>query len=266
MIRRADGGQLACRQSGSGTPIILVHGSPGDGRSWGRVVPRLAERHRVLMPDLPGYGGSDPLPPGGVEQHTAAMAASLDELVEACEAPALLVGHSFGGNVALHAALRHIGRIRGAILFEPVFMRALGLAGDTETLAAAREFFGAYADRVAAGESGAVSAMIDYWFGDGAFARLSAPVQDFLRGAAARNAADVRGTFAEQITMDQLGMLSRPVTVAYGAASPPVVSAIARALGQLVLDATVRPIAGAAHGMLDSHPDAMADLILGFAE
>ncbi len=43
----------------------LVHGSPGDGRAWSRVVSRLVGRVRILAPDLPGYGGSDPLPARG---------------------------------------------------------------------------------------------------------------------------------------------------------------------------------------------------------
>ena len=56
-----DGRKLAYREEGSGPPLVLVHGSPGEGRSWGRVVPHLKERFRTICPDLPGYGGSDRL-------------------------------------------------------------------------------------------------------------------------------------------------------------------------------------------------------------
>ena len=65
-------GNLAYREVGAGSPLILIHGSPGDWRSWSRLVPRLAEHHRVIALDLPSYGGSDPLPVNTIER-TATM-------------------------------------------------------------------------------------------------------------------------------------------------------------------------------------------------
>jgi pimeloyl-ACP methyl ester carboxylesterase len=50
------GEKIAYREAG--------RGAPGVGRSWSRVAQRLTARHRVLMPDLPGYGGSGPLSGG----------------------------------------------------------------------------------------------------------------------------------------------------------------------------------------------------------
>jgi pimeloyl-ACP methyl ester carboxylesterase len=55
-------GKLAYREVGAGSPLILIHGSPGDRRSWSRLVLRLAGHHRVIAPDLPGHGDSDPCP------------------------------------------------------------------------------------------------------------------------------------------------------------------------------------------------------------
>jgi pimeloyl-ACP methyl ester carboxylesterase len=97
---------------GSGPPIVLVHGLGGAAPNWRLVAPRLAARHRVLVPELPGHGGSAPL----------AGASSLDPFAEAVLAvaeaedavPAPWVGHSLGGLVALRAAALRpdaIGRI-----------------------------------------------------------------------------------------------------------------------------------------------------------
>jgi pimeloyl-ACP methyl ester carboxylesterase len=256
------GGKLAYREAGSGPPLILVHGSPGDGRAWSRVASRLTDRYRILMPDMPGYGGSDPVTPSAPGQ-TAAMGAAIGALIESCGEPVRLGGHSYGGNVALHAAISHAGLVRSLVLFEPVFFRALHLAGDTEMLEPASRFLTAYADRVTGGEPAAVSEMVDYWFGRDAFARLPAPVQGLLVAAAPNNGADVRASFADQTTSEQLAAWARPVMVAYGGASPPVASAIARALVDLMPLAQLHCLPGAGHGMLDSHPDAVADLILG---
>ena len=52
---------LRYNEVGSGQPLVLVHGSPGEARAWARVVGHLAPALRVRTPDLPGYGGSDPL-------------------------------------------------------------------------------------------------------------------------------------------------------------------------------------------------------------
>lgn len=255
------GGKLAYREAGSGTPLILVHGSPGEGRSWNRVASKLAERHRLLMPDLPGYGGSDPVPQAP-EGRTEAMGAAIAALIDGCGEPVRLCGHSFGGNVALHAALTRAERIVDLTLLEPVCFRALELTGDDAVRRPAAQFFAGYADRVVAGQVEAVHEMIDFWFGAGAFTRLPPPVRDFLIGAAPKNGLDVRSSLAETVTRAELAGFAKPVLVAYGAASPPVAPAIAEGLVSLLPSARLEGIAGASHGMLDTHPDAVAALLL----
>jgi pimeloyl-ACP methyl ester carboxylesterase len=89
---------------GDGPPLVLVHGLSGAASNWVAVAPRLAKRFRVLILDLPGHGGSSPLP----------AAASLDPFAERIAElaeregllPAAFVGHSFGGLVVLRLALR----------------------------------------------------------------------------------------------------------------------------------------------------------------
>ena len=216
----------------------------------------------IQMPDLPGYGGSDPLPPGEGAR-TQAMAAAVGKLIETGSDAVWLAGHSYGGNVALHAALRHRARVKGALLLEPVFVRALALADEREALERTRAFVSSYVERVDAGEPEAVSTMVDFWFGDGAFAKLPAPVQGFLTSAAAKNIQDVRASFAEAVSEAELAALDCPVTIACGGASPPVAGAIAGALAGLLPQAEVVSIPGATHGMLDTHSQEVARLIEG---
>jgi pimeloyl-ACP methyl ester carboxylesterase len=175
-----------------------------------------------------------------------------------------MCGHSYGGNVALHAALAQRERVKGLLLLEPVFMRGLDLAGERAVLQETHAFFSSYTDRVAGGDPEAVSLMIDFWFGSGAFPKLPAPVQDFLRGAAAKNAEDVKASFAEVITRAPLASFDRPVVIAYGGASPPVAPAIANALTKLLPKTELHAIPDATHGMLDSHAEPVARLIDNF--
>ncbi len=260
-VTQPSGGKLIYREIGSGAPLILVHGSPGDGRAWWRVAERLAERHRVLMPDLPGYGGSDPLPVEALGQ-TEAIGAAVKVLIESCGTPVRLCGHSYGGNVALHAAIKCADSVHSLALFEPVFFRAMELAGDGPDIEPLSGFFADYADRVAGFELAAIREMIDYWFGSGAFVLLPARVQGFLRDAAPKNAFDVSASLAEQLTIDQLAGLTTPVIVAYGSESPSVAPSIAKALVRFLPQARLEAILGANHGMLDSHPEAVVNLIL----
>lgn len=257
-----DGKKLSYREEGSGPAVVLVHGSPGDGRSWGRVAPYLRHRFRILAVDLPGCGASDGVPdePRG---RAALMGAAVARLAESV-GPVRLVGHSYGGAVAVQAALQaKVGAIHSLILLEPVFFRALELVDDRQALDPATAYFEDYAGRASAGEPGVVRLMIDFWFGDQAFARLPDQVRTYLDVNAARNAVDIRSTFADAATPDQLAAFAPRVRVICGDRSPEVVRAIGRALLQLLPNARLETLAGANHGMLDSHPETVARLIAG---
>jgi len=133
----------------------------------------------VLTPDLPGYGESDSLLPP-TPQPTEAIAAAVAELIERCDAPVWLCGHSYGGNVALHAALRCRERVTGLALVEPVFMRALDLAGHPAMRLDAQAFFTTYLVRFEFGEPDAVGLMIDFWSGAGTYSRIPSKQKYFL--------------------------------------------------------------------------------------
>jgi pimeloyl-ACP methyl ester carboxylesterase len=250
----SNGARLAYGETGAGSPLLLVHGSPGDGRSWARVVKHLPTDLRALTLDLPGYGGSTPLPAGTLRR-TDAMAAAVGRLMQASTEFVWLCGHSYGGNVVLHAALQRRERVNGVVLLEPVFMRALELADEQEMLEKARTFFSSYVARILGGEPEAVSTMVEFWFGPGAFDMLP------LVGAAPKNAEDVRAAFSEEVTREQLNAFDRPVLIAYGGASPPLAGIIAHALARLMPRVEVVSIPGATHGMLDTHSAAVVGLI-----
>ena len=257
-----DGKKLNYREEGAGPALLLVHGSPGDSRSWGRVAPHLRDRFRVLAVDLPGYGGSDGVPDEPLGR-AALMGAAVARLAESA-GPVRLAGHSYGGVVAVQAALQaKPGTIEALVLLEPVFFRALQLTNDRQALDPAAAHFEDYASRASAGEPGVVRLMIDYWFGDLAFARMPDPVRAYLDANAPRNAIDVRSSFNDTATRDQLAAFTPPVRVVCGDRSPEVVRAIGRGLLQLLPNARLEVLAGANHGMLDSHSEAVARLIAG---
>jgi 3-oxoadipate enol-lactonase len=99
-------GELAYTDQGSGPPLLLVHGFPLDGTMWAGQTGPLAERFRVLVPDLRGFGQSSVLP-GLVTMQR--MADDLAEMLAALEIsePVVFCGLSMGGYVAWQFALRH---------------------------------------------------------------------------------------------------------------------------------------------------------------
>ncbi len=99
---------------GTGEPLVLVHGLGGAAANWRLLAPALAAEWRVVVPELPGHGGSAPLP---AAPNVDAFAEAVLGVLEAEDAlPALWVGHSLGGLVALRAAVRRPEAVRGIVL------------------------------------------------------------------------------------------------------------------------------------------------------
>lgn len=127
--------------TGAGRPVVLLHGFPLTREMWNRQIPLLAQRCRVIAPDLRGFGAS-PAAPGAISMSTYAadVAALLDDL--GIDEPVALAGFSMGGYAAF-AFLRDF----------PARLGALALI-DTKATAdtpAARQGRGEMADRVVAG-------------------------------------------------------------------------------------------------------------------
>jgi pimeloyl-ACP methyl ester carboxylesterase len=110
--RRAGGSRYYV--GGAGPPIVLVHGLGGMASNWRLVAPLLAEDRRVIVPELPGHGGSAALGEAGSVDPFAGAVLAVAEAEGA--APAPWVGHSFGAVVGLRAAVRSPGAVAGLVL------------------------------------------------------------------------------------------------------------------------------------------------------
>lgn len=94
--------------------IVLLHGIPGDRSCWRPVAERLDKRHRVLVPDLVGFGDSVPAPPG---YHAEQQASALANLLNAVAGNRIhLVGFDFGGPIAVLTARQLADKVRSLVL------------------------------------------------------------------------------------------------------------------------------------------------------
>ena len=106
---KVNGIRMHYRIAGSGSPLVLLHGSPLTSRSWLKIIPTLARTHTVIAPDLRGYGESD-RPETGYELHT--MAEDIRQLVHQLGMESgSLVGHDLGGLVAYVYAAQYMDQV-----------------------------------------------------------------------------------------------------------------------------------------------------------
>lgn len=245
---------------GAGPLVVLVHGSPGNGKAWSRVGERLAGRHRVIAPDLPGHGGTTPQAPGEVPD-VAYSATLIEALIGRVGAPALLTGYSYGGVVALAIALRGRVSIGALALLEPVAVPALSLTGDLDLHARTRAVFDGYIAGVEGGDPLQVRTMVDFWFGSGAFEGLAEPLRGYMVREAATNVRDVRGALREDYSPAALRRLSMPVTTLVGGRSPEVTRTIAQTITTHVRCGSLTLVAGATHALITTHAEAVAEAL-----
>lgn len=110
------------RALGHGEDVVLcLHGWPEDGSSFARVAPLLVDAgYRVVAPDLKGFGRTQA--PGGRGYDPATLADEISQLISALHVRrAVLVGHDWGGAIALATAFRHPGRVRALVVASSPF-------------------------------------------------------------------------------------------------------------------------------------------------
>jgi pimeloyl-ACP methyl ester carboxylesterase len=104
--------ELAYESTGSGPPIVFLHGLTFDRSTWEPIIEQLANRFTCIAVDLPGHGGSDG-PPRGLDNVALAIHQLLEDLTVG---PPVVVGHSMGGALAsIYAAHRPV---RGLVLVD----------------------------------------------------------------------------------------------------------------------------------------------------
>jgi pimeloyl-ACP methyl ester carboxylesterase len=109
-----DGLDVHYYTAGQGDPVVVIHGGGGDARTWWDNIKELSKKYTVYAPDLPGYGGSEPL---DGKYFIPELAEFLEKFAGKLGLEKFhLVGHSLGGGIALNYALRSPHRVRKLVL------------------------------------------------------------------------------------------------------------------------------------------------------
>lgn len=131
-IASADGTRIAYKRTGSGPPLVLVHGATADHTTWIDALPFLEAHFTVYAIDRRGRGESGDAEEYSLEREVEDVVG----VVESIDEPVHLLGHSFGGICALEAVLR-TDRLRRLVLYEPEVI-ADATADETRALAEIR--------------------------------------------------------------------------------------------------------------------------------
>jgi pimeloyl-ACP methyl ester carboxylesterase len=159
-------------EAGTGPLVVLVHSSVAGARQWRRLMADLEDRYHLIAVNLYGYGGT---PPWTAERkQTLADQADLVLAAVADPGPVRLIGHSFGGTVAMKAAAALGPRARQLILFEPNPFPLLAQHGHLEAFAEVADLRDVVRHAGVSGDwSTASQRFADYWGGAGTWQAMA---------------------------------------------------------------------------------------------
>jgi len=257
-----DDNTIALRSIGAGDPVVLLHSSASSSRQWRRIAAVLAESHRVLMPDFAGCGDSAPWS-GRRARTLATDAAIVGAVAEHVGAAVHLVGHSYGGAVALAAACRKHAAVRSLVVIEPVAFSLLEDGADRESIVAIRALAGAIWRGLMTGDHAAAMAQfIDYWNGAGTWQRTDGERQGALIDAIGGIGQEFSATLSAPMDLDDLAAIDLPSTVISGLLSPRPTRHVAELVAASLPLARHHVLAGAGHMLPLSHPEETAAILL----
>lgn len=260
---------MTMTQTATKLPVVALHSSASTGGQWKALVAALLDRP-VYTPDLPGYGRAafrdgarDDSP--GLGGDAAAVLRALGGANGPGPSTFHLVGHSYGGAVALKIALTQPLRVASLTLIEPVLFHLLPLAGGDDDMRLYRAILGVR-DRlrgaVAAGwPAHGMAAFIDFWNGQGSWDKAEIEQRQRLAAQARAVLRNFTACFGESWPVWELRHLSVPLLAICGENSPEVGRRIVDKLVDAAPDVISARLFGAGHMAPVTHPTAVNALI-----
>ena len=245
--------------------IVALHSSGGSGGQWARLAALAGTAADVIAPDFHGHGHG-PDWHGADENIVAADAARIATIAACVPGGVHLVGHSYGGAIALRVALYHPGSVRSVSVYEPVAFRVLfDHFGRRRPAAEALEVAQSIRRSLHAGDQGtAARVFIDFWSGAGSWNALSAERRKAHAARMPVISAHFVALAGDVVTRSAYAALRAPVLYLSGSETRAATLRIAELLSATLPDARHMPMAGMGHLGPVTHADVVALRIVDF--
>ena len=263
-IASMDGTEIACELSGSGPPLVLVHGSWSSHHDWDEVVGEFAESFQVVAYDRRGHSQSErPSKQGSVDEDVADLA----ELIEQLDlAPAWVAGNSFGASITLRLAATHPELLEGVIVHEPPLWELISDEPELSPLVEEdEEMTEMVAERIATGgnEEGA-RLFIEKELGPGSWSQLPADFRATLIENAPTFLDEARDPDQFAFDATWLSGFDQPVMLTTGTEGSSTYKGVISRLADVLPHAEVVQFEGADHIPHRTHPDAYVEATRSF--
>ena len=259
-VASRDGTSIAMFGSGSGPPLLMVHGTAGDHTTFRVVGPRLARSNAVEAMDRRGRGASGDTSPYSIQREFEDVAVIAEQLAAEAGGPVAVFGHSYGGRCALGAALL-TGAIGRVICYEGAPTppgRSYHPPGLKNRLRARLE-----ADD-SAGLLGTFMTEVVGMTPSELEAYRANPVWPARVAAAVTIPRELEAEATAAAALEALGLVWQPVLQLLGSASLPVFRHATMALDERLVDGRIVEISGAKHAAHHTHPDAVVEAVHAF--
>jgi pimeloyl-ACP methyl ester carboxylesterase len=207
-------------EAGRGEAVLLLHGSASTGAFWRQTTSILQPLYRTIAPDLIGYGRS-PAWAADVSYSLDAEIHALQSLLPCCAGKYHLVGHSYGGVVALMLAVANPVRVRALTLIEPVFFAALRYHGREAAYRRFCEVRDAFLSALARGETElALREFVSFWAGQATWDGMPAAQRAGMVAMADKIVLDWHASFVAEADLRSLAALGARTLLLCGGRSP----------------------------------------------
>jgi pimeloyl-ACP methyl ester carboxylesterase len=244
--------------------VVALHCSGAGASQWRQLAETLGPHYEVLAPEHYGCDSSGPW--SGEHAFTLAdEAARAIALIDESEEKVHLVGHSYGGGVALHVALVRSDRLASMALYEPSafhLLRQMGEAG-AEAYAEIADVARRMCESVITGDyRRGVADFVDYWNGPGAWNAMRPAAQKALISWAPKGPLDFRALLDDPTPRSAYRALQFPVLLLHGENGPLPTRTIAEVLSGLLPNNRLTIIDGAGHMGPLTHASEVSRLIV----
>jgi pimeloyl-ACP methyl ester carboxylesterase len=254
------GGRIDYDERGVGPAVVLVPGSCSTGAARRPMIGAWGGRFRCVTTSLLGYGGSTERRTPG-ETSISHEAEIVEAVVRRAGGQVHLVGHSFGGLVALAVAIRGQAQLASLTILEAPAAGLLRVNGERRHYRAFRSMSDTYRAAFAAGNAEAIATMVDFYGGAGTFASWPPRVRAYAVETTPANILDWASAYDFAPSAASLALVDIPVLVLRGGASHPGVQRANEIVSALLPRAELATIEGTAHFMIATHPNEVGRFI-----